>query len=176
LFVWGEKHMQIRFRELSLKGQDQITEELSLTDPFEGRQDVLGYGPVHVDLQAVYEDGVAKVNGTLTLDLELSCSRCLSHTNQTIELPFEEVFMQKPEEEDPDLDEDIHLVVGDKVDLEPYVVENVVVGLPYIPLCDEACKGLCPVCGENRNQRDCGCKQEKIDPRLAGLADFFNKE
>lgn len=176
MFVWGEKNMQIRFRELSLKGQVHMTEELALTDPFEGRQDILGHGPVHVDLQAVYEDGAAKVNGTLTLDLELICSRCLSHTNQTIELPFEEVFMQKPEEEDPDLDEDIHLVVGDKVDLEPYVVENVVVGLPYIPLCDEACKGLCPVCGENRNQRDCGCKQEKIDPRLAGLADFFNKE
>ncbi len=65
-----------------------MTEDLTLTDPFEGRQDILGHGPVHVDLHAVYEDGVAKVNGTLTLDLELSCSRCLSHTNQTIEASF----------------------------------------------------------------------------------------
>lgn len=169
--------MQIRFRELSLQGQPvPMSEVMNLTEPFEGRQDILGHGPVHVNLHARYEEGVVKVNGTLTLDLELSCSRCLTHTNQTIKLPFREVFMQKPEEEDPELDEDIHLVVGDKVDLEPYVVENVVVGLPYIPLCDEACKGLCPVCGENRNQRDCGCKQDKIDPRLAGLADFFNKE
>jgi uncharacterized protein len=169
--------MHFRFKELALKtGQAHLIETMNLSEPFEGRHDVLGHGPVHADLHVRYEDGLAKVNGTLTLDLELSCSRCLSHTNQTIELPFEEVFMQKPEEEDPDLDEDIHLMVGDKVELEPYVIENVVVGLPYIPLCDEACKGLCPVCGENRNQHDCGCKQEKIDPRLAGLADFFNKE
>ncbi|WNR46606.1 YceD family protein [Paenibacillus roseipurpureus] len=169
--------MQIRFRELALHGQPvHMSEILDVKEPFEGLPDILNHGPVHVDLHATYEDGAAKVNGTITLDLELSCSRCLTHTNQTIKLPFQEVFMQKPEEEDPELDEDIHLVVGDKVDLEPYVVENVVVGLPYIPLCDEACKGLCPVCGGNRNEHDCGCKTEKIDPRLAGLADFFNKE
>ncbi|NEW05504.1 DUF177 domain-containing protein [Paenibacillus sp. SYP-B3998] len=168
--------MQIRFKELALKGLPvHMTQDMNLTAPFEGRHDILGYSPVHVDLHAVHEGGAAKVNGTLTLDLELSCSRCLSHTNQTIELPFKEVFMQKPED-DAEIDEDIHLVIGDKIDLEPYVVENVVVGLPYIPLCDEACKGLCPVCGENRNLLDCGCKQEKVDPRLAGLADFFNKE
>src|SRR6476660_2930734 len=122
--------MQIRFRELSLQGQAvSMNEVMNLTEPYEGRQDILGHGPVHVNLHARYEEGVVKVNGTLTLDLELSCSRCLTHTNQTIKLPFREVFMQKPEEEDPELDEDIHLVVGDKVDLEPYVVENVVVGL-----------------------------------------------
>ncbi|MFD0699081.1 YceD family protein [Paenibacillus sp. GCM10027628] len=168
--------MQIHLKDLALKGQPvHITEDLNLTAPFVGRQDILGYSPIHVDLHARHEGGAAKVNGTLTLDLELSCSRCLSHVKQTIELPFEEVFTQKLDEESED-NEDIHLVTEDKVDLEPYVSENVVVGLPYIPLCDEACKGLCPVCGENRNLRDCGCKQEKIDPRLAGLADFFNKE
>ncbi|MGG1555027.1 MULTISPECIES: YceD family protein [Paenibacillus] len=169
--------MHFRFKELALKtNRKQLSEVLDLNEPFEGRQDILSHGPIRADLHAEYEDGQVRVNGTLTVDAELSCSRCLSHTNQTIVLPFEEVFMQKPEEEDPDLDEDIHLVVGDKVELEPYVIENVVVGLPYIPLCDEACKGLCPVCGGNRNQQDCGCKVEKIDPRLAGLADFFNKE
>ncbi|TXK77486.1 DUF177 domain-containing protein [Paenibacillus sp. N3.4] len=169
--------MQIRFRELSLKGQPvHLTEDMNLTVPFEGNQDIIRYGPVHVDLHAEHEAGAVKVNGSLTLDLELICSRCLSHTNQTIELPFKEVFMQKPEENVEEIDEDIHLVVGDKVDLEPYVEEIVVVGLPYIPLCDEACKGLCPVCGENRNLTDCGCKLDKIDPRLAGLADFFNKD
>lgn len=169
--------MHFRFKELALKTNHvHLSEVLELNEPFEGRQDILSHGPIRADLHVDYEDGLVKVNGTLTVDTELSCSRCLSHTKQTIALPFEEVFMQKPEEEDPDLDEDIHLVVGDKVELEPYVVENVVVGLPYIPLCDEACKGLCPVCGGNRNLHDCGCKVEKIDPRLAGLADFFNKE
>ncbi|MEW9697763.1 DUF177 domain-containing protein [Paenibacillus sp. SI8] len=168
--------MQIRFKELALQGQPvHMTADMNLTEAFQGRQDILAYSPVHVDLHAQHEGGAAKVNGTLTLDLELSCSRCLTHSKQTIELPFQEVFMQKLEE-DAEVDEDIHLVTEDRIDLEPYVLENVVVGLPYIPLCDEACKGLCPVCGENRNLTDCGCKPERIDPRLAGLADFFNKE
>lgn len=168
--------MQIYLKDLALKGQPvHLTEDMNLAAAFQGRQDILRYSPVHVDLHAVHEGGAAKVNGTLTMDLELSCSRCLSHVKQTIELPFREVFTQKLDE-DADDNEDIHLVTEDKIDLEPYVVENVVVGLPYIPLCDEACKGLCPVCGGNRNLHDCGCKQDTTDPRLAGLADFFNKE
>ncbi|MFC5448298.1 YceD family protein [Paenibacillus aestuarii] len=168
--------MQIQLKDLASKGQPvHITADLNLTSPFEGRQDILGYSPIHVDLHAKHEGGAAKVNGTLTFNVELSCSRCLSQFKQTIELPFEEVFTQKLDEESED-DEDIHLVTEDKVDLEPYVVENIIVGLPLIPLCGEACKGLCPVCGTNRNEHDCGCKQDKIDPRLAGLADFFNQE
>ena len=53
--------MQIRFRELSLKGHRyHMTEDLNLTEPFEGRQDILSHGPVHVDLHAKYEEGVVK--------------------------------------------------------------------------------------------------------------------
>lgn len=170
--------MQIRLKELAQKGQSlRLTEDLLLKAPFEGRKDIHQYSPVHADLYASHEAGKLHVSGTLTVDVELSCSRCLSHVNQTIKLPFEEVFAQKPvDEDDQEMDEDTHMVTEDKVDLEPYVLENIVVGLPYSILCDQACKGLCPTCGVNRNQTACECRQEKIDPRLAGLADFFNKD
>jgi uncharacterized protein len=173
--------MQINLKELAQRGHTvEWKADLALNSAFEGSNDILQHGPVHVDLHAKYEAGAVEVKGTVTLDLELSCSRCLSHIKQTLELPFRELFTQKPvleEDGNPDeLPDDIHLVTVDKVELEPYVVENVVLGLPYKPLCDEACKGLCPTCGENRNLKDCGCNQEKLDPRLAGLADFFEKK
>jgi uncharacterized protein len=174
--------MQINLKELAQRGHTvDWNADVALNSAFEGRSDILHHGPVHVDLHAKYVAGAIEVRGTVTVDLELSCSRCLSHVKQTLALPFRELFTQKPvldEDGNPDeLPDDIHLVAEDKVELEPYVLENVVMGIPYKPLCDEACKGLCPNCGENRNLKDCGCSQEKIDPRLAGLADFFeNKE
>jgi uncharacterized protein len=170
--------MLIQLKELAQKGQPvHIVKDLELGSAFAGRKDILHHSPVHTDLHLKHEAGAIEISGTLSVDLELSCSRCLSQVKQTVELPFKEVFTQKPvDEAGQEFGEDVHLVTEDKVDLEPYVAENVVVGLPYIPLCDEACKGLCPVCGENRNLKDCGCKEDRIDPRLAGLADLFNKE
>ena len=32
---------------------------------------------------------------------------------------------------------------------------------------------ICPKCGKDLNTGDCECDHKEIDPRLAGLADFF---
>jgi uncharacterized protein len=148
-----------------------------------GRQEIASFGQLDVDLtakQAVgsQESGEVDVAGTLQLDVELVCSRCLSLSKQTLTIPFHERFAQASElnqVEDEEEDENVHYVNVDQVDLVPYVDENVMLALPYIPLCDEQCRGLCPECGRNLNEAQCGCKVERIDPRLAGLADFFNK-
>jgi uncharacterized protein len=57
--------------------------------------------------------------------------------------------------------------------LEDAVREQVLLGLPGRALCRQECKGLCPKCGANRNQVDCGCDEAPTDPRwnaLAGLS------
>ncbi|MCD1257870.1 DUF177 domain-containing protein [Paenibacillus athensensis] len=168
--------MRLHLKDLVQKGHAvQLQEDMPLDAAFAGRSDIVAHGPVHVELHAQHEDGIVKVGGTLAVDLELSCSRCLSHVRQKLELPFQEGFALQPVA-GADPEEDIHVVNEDTVELAPFIEENVVVGLPYISLCQDDCQGLCPVCGANRNQHDCGCKQEKIDPRLAGLADFFKEQ
>jgi uncharacterized protein len=123
------------------------------------------------------------VDGKLSFDVAMPCSRCLKTVDSKLDVPFHEVFVKTDkavvqedeyefEEED---DDDILYVTEDKVDLMPYVIEYVLLSLPFAPLCDDACIGLCPVCGTDRNVEPCSCSQEKIDPRLAGLADFFKQ-
>ena len=56
-----------------------------------------------------------------------------------------------------------------EIDLRDGIQEQVVMALPSKPLCDEKCKGLCPMCGADRNQRDCGCKRESITSQFAVL-------
>jgi uncharacterized protein len=41
--------------------------------------------------------------------------------------------------------------------------------LPTRPLCREDCRGLCPHCGINLNRESCGCREERLDSRLAAL-------
>ena len=56
--------------------------------------------------------------------------------------------------------------------MTPYIREAVLLELPYAPVCREDCKGLCPVCGVDRNRESCSCNTERIDPRLAVLKEL----
>jgi uncharacterized protein len=58
---------------------------------------------------------------------------------------------------------------GKVIDLDPIVREQLLLELPEYPVCDEQCKGLCPACGANLNDRECGCDRHVPDPRWAGL-------
>ena len=55
------------------------------------------------------------------------------------------------------------------IDLAPAMREQVLLALPPSPLCDEECKGLCPKCGKDLNEGDCGCDRRIADPRWAAL-------
>lgn len=161
-----------------IKGQDlHIHETLEVNELISGRRDIRGIGPLDVDLtaKAESEDQIG-VRGTLTAELDAICSRCLTPHSETIVIPFNEHFQLTESAGLPaDDEDDVIYITADHVDLKPYVEEAVIVHLPYAPLCKEDCKGLCPTCGVNRNETECGCSNERIDPRLAGLKDFFNK-
>ncbi len=105
------------------------------------------------------------VQGLLTAGIEVACTRCLTEDWQEFELELDEVFQfgsYPPEGEYAIPDTGI-------LDLAPLVRELSVLALPMQVLCRDACLGLCAVCGQNRNESDCDCVQDEIDPRLAAL-------
>ena len=61
---------------------------------------------------------------------------------------------------------------GKTIDLDPIIREQVLLALPVSVLCREDCKGLCTVCGEDLNEKDCGCERKVVDVRLAKLKDI----
>ena len=173
--MFGVIIMLISIRDLASKAKPvHYSETQDVTELLQGRQELVSHGLLSMELDAQSAFGMTEVKGQFTLPVELICSRCLNTTEQTLFIPFREVFTQKSELMPMDEQDNTHLVSEDKIELNPYVEETVSLALPYIPLCSEACRGLCPECGQNRNEQSCGCKQDKLDPRLAGLADFFN--
>jgi uncharacterized protein len=116
------------------------------------------------------------VRGHLTGELTLACSRCLEPLVTPVETDFDLLLVPRPfaagaEEAEltpRDLDQDFY--AGDTLDLEAIIREQIILMVPLKPLCQEACKGLCPTCGANLNQESCSCTTEKSASPFAPLA------
>ena len=67
------------------------------------------------------------------------------------------------------LDGETYLLDHDCIDLDQVVRDAVVLELPPAPLCRDDCRGLCPICGADRNDTDCDCVEDDDDPRWAAL-------
>jgi uncharacterized protein len=119
-----------------------------------------------------------QLRGTVSARAEVDCDRCL----QTVEIPVETKFDVKYISSDDyratetvELqEEDLSVAVYDDatIDIDELVREQVLLALPTRALCSEECKGLCPVCGANKNSSACACETKEIDPRWGGLKDF----
>ena len=64
---------------------------------------------------------------------------------------------------------------GESMELEDSLREQILLAVPIKSLCRYDCKGLCPVCGVNRNQQLCDCDQHQPDPRWAALGELKSK-
>lgn len=109
------------------------------------------------------------VRGTLAADLDVACARCLVQVQQPVAVDVVELFTD-PAQVDPDDDYDAGYEITDgTIDLDTLIRDALVPAVPYQPLCDAACQGLCAQCGTNRNEADCACTEETVDARWAAL-------
>ncbi|MFC5702205.1 YceD family protein [Cohnella faecalis] len=171
--------MLINVQEL-LSRQQPIEREgtFELKDLFRDSRDTTPLGPLSFRLTAnAAGERRIGVTGELTADLRLLCSRCLDPIDHHFEVEFEEMFqVMKDTDPEPGEDDDFIPVYGERLELRPFLEEELVLNLPLAPLCREDCKGLCSECGTSLNEKTCGCGTEKIDPRLAALQDWFKPE
>ena len=56
-----------------------------------------------------------------------------------------------------------------ELDLQQDIVDTLILSLPRKILCKKSCKGLCPRCGVNLNEKNCRCKTTETDPRWEAL-------
>jgi uncharacterized metal-binding protein YceD (DUF177 family) len=89
-----------------------------------------------------------RVHGRLDIELGLECRRCLRELVREVGIEFDYRF-------------------------DPYPLrEELILALPEYPECRAGCRGLCPMCGIDRNEMSCDCAREDADPRwnvLRGL-------
>ena len=122
------------------------------------------------------DDRTVHVRGMLAAQLRLQCGRCLEAFDLPVAQDLDLFYLphrgEQEEEEDEVELKDHEMVVAyysnDRLDLGEMIREQFFLSLPMKRLCREACLGLCPTCGANRNLAPCACPPE-ADPRLSVL-------
>ena len=116
------------------------------------------------------------VRGTLTTEVELTCSRCLGSFKCPLKINLEEEYYPTADVETgaaialPDEPGCFTIDRNHILDLTEAVRQYALLALPMKPLCKESCAGLCPFCGSNLNRGPCGCPSGTADPRWAELS------
>ena len=121
-------------------------------------------------LESVMEGILA--SGSVQADAQGHCGRCLGPVKQHLQVTFQELYCY-PEravaagEAGAELDSELQ-VVDETIDLNAPVRDALVLALPFQPLCQSDCAGLCAQCGQAlADQPD--HQHEQVDPRWSAL-------
>lgn len=119
-----------------------------------------------------------RVHGHIRGVLERDCDRCLElvplEIDRDFDLHYQPVSFRpvSTEMRIADDDSEVGYYEGDGIHVAEVLREQILLWLPMRWLCDENCKGLCPVCGQNRNRVPCNCHEEAGDDRWAALRGY----
>ena len=121
--------------------------------------------------------GEIRVRGHLNVVMQTACDRCLEQAQFPLNSDFDLYY--RPAEkaggrpaEEVEIHEgeiEIGFYEGSGLQLNDILREYVLLSMPMHPVCNEACRGICPVCGGNRNVEACGCELKADDDRWAAL-------
>jgi uncharacterized protein len=147
--------------------------ELSLDDP-----EVRLVEPAEVLARVRREGKDAELQGRLQAKLEVVCGRCLQPVELPVSTEFHERFVRAvswaAEEQHQLQAEDLNISVfdGEAIELDDVVREELLLAVPVNVLCREDCRGLCPICGIDRNMSNCQCEINELDSRWQKLKEL----
>lgn len=121
-----------------------------------------------------------RVHGNLSGDMQVACARCLEPIRLSVSGPvdlFYRPMAQIAREEEVAITEaeaEMGFYEGGGIELADVIREQVTMVLPMRSICREDCRGICPICGKNRNREMCGCAESFSDPRWEALRGWKN--
>lgn len=110
-----------------------------------GVRDLEITSPVSCHLHVLRVGSQLLVRGALNVGIRCRCSRCTEWCSPSVREPAFEATVDIPDE-------------YEEVDLTAEIREAMLLTFPSYPVCRDTCRGLCPTCGANRNERECDCR------------------
>ncbi len=127
--------------------------------------------PIMVKGEASNSAGLVDIVFDVNFVYRRPCDRCMDDVERSLNYRLVHrlaVSLQGDENDD-------YIEVPDyTLDADELITADIILDLPAKYLCREDCRGLCPVCGANLNESECGCYGEETDPRLAALKNLLN--
>lgn len=145
------------------------------------------HDPLRVEAEVMPGGKDLSVSGSVTGTFVRQCVRCLKQYEDPCRIGFRVGYrLSKPstakrphaagrpekqgaDQAAPPQEEEHYSYAGDTLDLAPMLREQLILANPMQPLCHRSCRGLCPVCGEDRNLVQCGCAEARPPSPFAVL-------
>ncbi len=125
--------------------------------------------------------GEIRIRGHLKVRMRCECDRCLEPAEFPVDSSFD-LFYRPEEDKDYDaevaIDEgesEIAFYEGGGIELKDILREYILLAMPMQRVCRQDCRGICPICGQNRNVVSCGCEMKTIDDRWSALKKLQTK-
>lgn len=158
--------MKIDISDL-VNGQRSFLEiDATEEEDYIGNENLRQLSPIRVQGTAVLTGKGLLLDLTCRATVEQECSRCTKIYSEELEISFSEEMPLTEEQKNK----------HELLDVTELIRDNIIVRLPNKSLCSKDCKGLCPVCGIDRNVGECTCETEQIDPRLSVLNNLLNED
>jgi uncharacterized protein len=146
-----------------------------------GHDDFLVTSDVRLSFDVEKKGDRYRLTGRAVSTLGMTCSRCAEPFTWPVDAAFDLTYLPQSantgegDREIAEEDLDSAFYAGEAIDLGQLLREQFYLSLPMKPLCSATCRGLCPVCGINRNSATCGCDAHWDDPRLAPLRGLLGR-
>ena len=168
--VEGGADLEFEYGEELFRGHSVVPEESGF----------LVEGPIRGSIRAHRSGWEVFLEGSVSGRVELQCGRCLEKFPFDFSRQFHLDLLPEIDRRERGGDvqlreEELELgfYQGDFIALEPIILEQVFLSIPANPRCKPECRGLCPVCGRNRNKEECDCKQAEVSAHpFAALKKF----
>ena len=117
--------------------------------------------PVGIKGKVTNRAGVVTLGVTVTALLSQCCDRCLKAFEREYVHDFSHTLvtsLANESDEDDSGFEDYVVCPDNKLDIGELALTDLMLEMPTKILCKEDCLGLCPVCGKDLNEGECGCE------------------
>lgn len=158
LYVMGSSH-KVDIGALLAGGRQRLSVDQQVAlEPFEG---VTFPEPALVHLDVHSSGDMLEIAGTIDVEIHGECDRCLTDVNRAMHVDVDEQFSTDGEAQTDPFGES-NVLTGDRLDVKDLTTQLVCSTVPIGLLCAEDCKGICPICGENKNTGACTCGPTEI--------------
>ncbi len=136
-------------------GQSYPFEATADIEPLTVLDDPVGFTLVRLKGQMIGAGEAVRVAASVEADVESRCALCLAPVHRHLKAEIDALFARQPDPDDPDQ----YPMDGYKIDVNDMAREALLLELPMRFVCSESCKGICPICGANRNIAPCTCQE-----------------
>ena len=107
----------------------------------------------------LYKSETLMLKAQVEVKLSCFCDNCGKAIEKSISFDMAEEFIEDYNSNSSE-DYTIHQIT---VDLDRPVADNLLFNIPSRILCKQDCKGLCSVCGKDKNLYSCNCEQIALE-------------